>query len=1311
MSSPQLRSQAAQYADQRLQQVPALAGLGDRIRRGTPTLRDVQTLRNLQQQHPQEAERIGLVLMVIGGLQASVQQQVAQVQSHPKTLRELPEGNEYSAGMIQYARMFFQQRGGYYDRNVTAFAHDLAQRSDSGDYIKALFLNLSAPGRDLRDPLFHAIGQALVMLVRQSQQSPLWLTQIGNARERFHALENNLRLVQVPAGQSEIQQRPGTLPLPGYAQSGPQSTPAYNPITSMSVSSAVVAPAVPQAPSTIQYSWSGLNGHQILTMLMGQSMPAHQRIGNDVFVQKCTHVFTEIIRHAPERLEEVANALLAQRPVKSVQQMMQALLEGIETHYQQIEAQKHTDTGLRTFKAVDTAARALTKRLRVSDQVLHYMKYIPQNPGQALALMKKFEHSEISPEDADQILALNAAYHLCPKEGISDRLMQHMQKSINIIDARRQLFPVLLKMTPEGLNGWKLLHHLASGGMGTVFVSQMVSFGKMNKKIAAVKVCQSDDEMNKRGFLREARILSDVEGEHIVGVYDSGLTEEGNAYIVMEYIDGPEANSGAFDGDDFVHLLRQSKAEQTPVPPDALAIIAWKLALGIKEFQSQHIVQRDLKPANFLLTPKAAKAFKHWQKTRNDIQLIDQLHKLIQDGDHLIKWTDFGLAKKTTELTRSALTPEQEIALLHQKIQSQEIDLNTSFSLTNDGAIVGTPGYMPPESACGTPEDAYTDQYALGIILFEFFSQGCWPSEPKPTGVMMMLQDALMKGQDQQVSYALPDDPRLSMLDGYAYEGEMRRLIGQLTTINSPAARGRIPDIVMDLEKIAFSSSPEARKKRKAEQELIQATERQDEALFEANQARQGKDTMRKLLATIGTVSAALVVSLFLYIANLRPDDHVGYGKQRIAWVDQADALEQKSVEQLRDLLRSLETLEEQLPEGYTVNTEAGEPDRAQLMVLKTQITQRIAELQQLAARRERASRLIGDGDALLTQASPDFEGAREKYEAAKQLCPDLATTTEAKLDATNQAEVKWSYEQGMKAYWKSDIENATRHLQRIQALGHAGLSEKKDEVETALSLLNGWKQKSQQLGREAYRLAMAEPSRITSELPRLLDQAKNGSRDASTIILLACSFFSDNRQPQIFKDAEEQEGLSPTAAAHKYSQHPEVLQFVQIRGYFFSASFELGKIPQNVIQNPGTALGIQSVYRRDLHICTDKRGVLVVQLSVLERSLAAASDSTTQSRLRTELSHMRKNYREWVIALLHSLSDFSDHVGQYDLLITLPSQHASFSAFFQTSLNETLQEALLHLPPEERALLLSEIERTFPGSKILDQARPILTQ
>jgi TolB-like protein/predicted Ser/Thr protein kinase len=157
-------------------------------------------------------------------------------------------------------------------------------------------------------------------------------------------------------------------------------------------------------------------------------------------------------------------------------------------------------------------------------------------------------------------------------------------------------------------------------------------------------------------FEQEARSASALNHPNILTIHDVGRDGD-TAYFAMELVEG--------------QTLREVMAAGR-VPLRRILQLAHQIADGLAKAHAAGIVHRDLKPENVMVT-----------------------------ADGLVKIVDFGLAKL-------AERPGADVA-----------EAMTRTAGTTPGLVMGTIGYMSPEQASGRPVDYRSDQFALGLLLYE----------------------------------------------------------------------------------------------------------------------------------------------------------------------------------------------------------------------------------------------------------------------------------------------------------------------------------------------------------------------------------------------------------------------------------------------------------------------------------------------------------------------------------------------------------------------------------------------------------------
>ena len=198
-------------------------------------------------------------------------------------------------------------------------------------------------------------------------------------------------------------------------------------------------------------------------------------------------------------------------------------------------------------------------------------------------------------------------------------------------------------------NRYEIIEKIGSGGMATVYKAKC----HVLNRYVAVKILRdeftTDEEFIKR-FEVEAQSAASITHPNIVSVYDVGA--DGNLYyIVMELIKGKTLKEIIIE-------------EKGPLPWKWSVNIASQIASALEIAHRNHIIHRDIKPHNIIIT---------------------------EDG--VAKVTDFGIAKAVSNSTITAF-----------------------------GTTIGSVHYFSPEHARGGFTDEKSDLYSLGVVMYEMLT-------------------------------------------------------------------------------------------------------------------------------------------------------------------------------------------------------------------------------------------------------------------------------------------------------------------------------------------------------------------------------------------------------------------------------------------------------------------------------------------------------------------------------------------------------------------------------------------------------------
>jgi serine/threonine protein kinase len=278
---------------------------------------------------------------------------------------------------------------------------------------------------------------------------------------------------------------------------------------------------------------------------------------------------------------------------------------------------------------------------------------------------------------------------------------------------------------------YQLFDRIAIGGMAEVFRGRAAGEEGFEKQVAIKRILPAfaRDGRFVSMLVTEARIHSSLTHRNIVQIHDLGLSEDGEYFIVLEYVDGHDLGA-------LLTRINERKARGTAALAltDAIALyVAIELGEGIHfahelagpDGQPLGLIHRDISPSNVLLS---------------------------YAGE--VKLSDFGLAKRRTD---------------HSVV----------------GSLKGKLAYMSPEQAKRAPIDRRSDLFALGAVLYEMLTGqplreivdnvAGW--QQVASGLIppvRRLRPDLPPAIDHLVAKALEPDPRDRHADARAFVDEAR---------------------------------------------------------------------------------------------------------------------------------------------------------------------------------------------------------------------------------------------------------------------------------------------------------------------------------------------------------------------------------------------------------------------------------------------------------------------------------------------------------------------------------------------------------
>ncbi len=256
---------------------------------------------------------------------------------------------------------------------------------------------------------------------------------------------------------------------------------------------------------------------------------------------------------------------------------------------------------------------------------------------------------------------------------------------------------------PEPFGKYVLIDRIATGGMAEIFKAKSFSHGGFESLLVIKRILPhiGDNAEFIEMFQDEAKVSVALQHPNIVRIFDFGRLQSGNVshwFIVMECVEGKDVRN----------LLRKLARRKEFMPAELAAYVALEACKGLYYAHTKTdtkgnpygIVHRDISPSNILIS---------------------------YEGE--VKVADFGIAKAESNAYQ-----------------------------TRDGVLKGKFEYMSPEQAQGVEFDHRSDQFSLGIMLWETMTGRRLFKTESETATLNKVRDAVIDSPDT-VKSDLP--PRL----------------------------------------------------------------------------------------------------------------------------------------------------------------------------------------------------------------------------------------------------------------------------------------------------------------------------------------------------------------------------------------------------------------------------------------------------------------------------------------------------------------------------------------------------------------------
>jgi serine/threonine protein kinase len=292
---------------------------------------------------------------------------------------------------------------------------------------------------------------------------------------------------------------------------------------------------------------------------------------------------------------------------------------------------------------------------------------------------------------------------------------------------------MIQRLSEHIVRDYRILRLLGKGGMGEVYLAEQLRVGR---RLVALKVlsdsCAARPEMAQR-FENEASSAGRINHRNVVTVYESRVTEDGQMYVAMEFVEGKS----------LTEVLKEAGA----LSLDKVIEITKQICAGLAAAHKLGIVHRDIKPDNIMLAE--------------------------EDGKEVVKLLDFGIARLSE--TDSSLGKTRAGVIM-----------GTPTYMSPEQAMGKTADNI----------DARSDIYSVGMVIHQMLTGHVAFKAPTPMEIMRKhISEVPLPLKHWRDDLQIPDAVERVVLKALEKNRDKRQQsIGELAQELEAAAAGKNPD-------------------------------------------------------------------------------------------------------------------------------------------------------------------------------------------------------------------------------------------------------------------------------------------------------------------------------------------------------------------------------------------------------------------------------------------------------------------------------------------------------------------------------------